>query len=71
MLLVRVGTVCEGVCRSLDPEFDFLVAIRSALVDHGLVESELQALLETLRTDVRKSAPVIAGLPARADGVLG
>ncbi|MFC6719035.1 ABC1 kinase family protein [Natrialbaceae archaeon GCM10025810] len=71
MLLVRVGTVGEGVCRSLDPQFDFLAAIRSFLVDHGIVENELEALFATLRTDVRSSAPVIAGLPARADGVLG
>lgn len=71
MLLVRVGTVSEGVCRNLDPEFDFLVTIRSFLLDHGIVESELEALLDDLRTDVRRSAPVIAGLPARADGVLG
>ncbi|THE64307.1 AarF/ABC1/UbiB kinase family protein [Salinadaptatus halalkaliphilus] len=70
MLLVRVGTVGEGVCRSLDPEFDFLPATRSFLVDHGFIESELEALLEEFQEDVRKSAPVVAGLPARTDTVL-
>ncbi|THE63154.1 AarF/ABC1/UbiB kinase family protein [Salinadaptatus halalkaliphilus] len=71
MLLVRVGTVGEGVCRSLDPEFDFLRATRSFLVDHGFIESELEALLEEIQDDIRRSAPVVAGLPARTDTVLG
>lgn len=71
MLLVRVGTVGEGVCRSLDPEFDFLAASRSFLVDHGFIEGEVEALLEDLRRDLRASAPAVAGLPARVDGVFG
>ncbi|RQG95469.1 ABC1 kinase family protein [Natrarchaeobius chitinivorans] len=71
MLLVRVGTVGEGVCRSLDPEFDFLAVTQSFLVDHGFIESELEALFEDVRADVRKSAPVVAGLPARIDTVFG
>ncbi|WP_394741923.1 ABC1 kinase family protein [Natronococcus roseus] len=71
MLLVRVGTVGEGVCRSLDPEFDFLGATRSFLVDHGFIESELEALLAETRTDLRESAPVLARAPARFDSVFG
>ncbi|GAB7020932.1 ABC1 kinase family protein [Halostagnicola bangensis] len=71
MLLVRVSTVGEGVCRSLDPEFDFLAATRSFLVDHGFIESELEVLFEDLRDDVRRSAPVVTGLPARIDTVFG
>ncbi|TYT61371.1 ABC1 kinase family protein [Natrialba swarupiae] len=71
MLLVRVGTVGEGVCRSLDPEFDFLETTQSFLVDHGFVESELETLFEDVRADLRRSAPVVAGMPARLDAVLG
>ncbi|WIV68358.1 ABC1 kinase family protein [Natrialbaceae archaeon AArc-T1-2] len=71
MLLVRVGTVGEGVCRSLDPDFDFIAVIRDFLIDYGFIETELRALLEDVRTDLRQSAPVAAGLPARADRVLG
>ncbi|RKD89275.1 ABC1 kinase family protein [Halopiger aswanensis] len=70
MLLVRVGTVGEGVCRNLDPTFDFLETTRSFLVDHGFLEREFQVLLEDLQRDLRESAPVVAGLPARADSVL-
>ncbi|QFU83097.1 ABC1 kinase family protein [Natronorubrum aibiense] len=71
MLLIRVGTVGEGVCRTLDPEFDFLGVTRSFLVDHGFIESELEALLEDVRTDLRESAPVLARAPARFDTVFG
>ena len=71
MLLVRVGTVGEGICRSLDPEFDFLDATQSFLVDHGFIESELEALFEELRGDLRTSGPAMARIPGRADSVLG
>ncbi|AFZ71931.1 ABC1 kinase family protein [Natronobacterium gregoryi] len=71
MLLMRVGTVGEGVCRSLDPEFDFISVTQTFLVEHGFIENELESLLGEVKTDVRRSAPVLAGLPARADAVMG
>ncbi|WP_049896414.1 ABC1 kinase family protein [Natrialba chahannaoensis] len=71
MLLVRVGTVGEGVCRSLDPKFDFLATTQSFLIDHGFIESELEALFEDIRDDVRQSAPIVAGLPAQVNTVFG
>ena len=71
MLLIRVGSVGEGVCRSLDPDFDFIDVTRQFLVDHGIIESELQGLLEDLRDDLRQSVPVLAGAPARFDRVFG
>ncbi|WP_335998820.1 ABC1 kinase family protein [Halorientalis halophila] len=70
MLLVRVGTVGEGVCRQLDPEFDFLVVIRRFLVEEGFIEHELQALAEETWTDVQRSLPALTRLPARLDRTL-
>jgi predicted unusual protein kinase regulating ubiquinone biosynthesis (AarF/ABC1/UbiB family) len=70
MLLVRVGTVGEGVCRQLDPEFDFLAVVRSFLLDRGLIESELEALLDESWGDVQRSIPALARLPARVDRTL-
>lgn len=67
MLLIRTGTVGEGVCRQLDPEFDFLVAVRSFLIEQGLIESEFEAFVEKTRTDLLQSIPTLAGLPARFD----
>lgn len=71
MLLIRVGTVAEGVCRTLDPEFDFLVAVRSYLVREGHAKTEVETLLADVRADFRRSLPVVAGLPHRLDSVLG
>jgi predicted unusual protein kinase regulating ubiquinone biosynthesis (AarF/ABC1/UbiB family) len=70
MLLIRVGTVGEGVCRQLDPEFDFLAVVRSFLVEQGLIESELAALVEESWTEIRLSVPALARLPAQVDRTL-
>jgi predicted unusual protein kinase regulating ubiquinone biosynthesis (AarF/ABC1/UbiB family) len=67
MLLVRVGTVGEGVCRQLDPEFDFLAAVRSFLLEQGFIESPLEALLEETVMDARGSIPALARVPTRLD----
>ena len=71
MLLIRVGTVGEGVCRQLDPHFDFLAVTRSFLVEHGFIESEIEAFIDELRRDLRASVPVLAKAPARFDRVFG
>ena len=70
MLLIRVGTVGEGVCRQLDPEFDFLAVVRSFLVEQGLIESELDAIVEETWTDIRRSLPALARVPSRFDRTL-
>ena len=70
MLLIRVGTVGEGVCRQLDPEFDFLAAVRSFLVEEGLIEGELEAVAAESWADVRRSLPALARVPARMDRTL-
>jgi len=70
MLLIRVGTVGEGVCRQLDPEFDFLAVVRSFLVEQGFIESELETLIDETWGDLRHSLPALASLPDRADRTL-
>jgi predicted unusual protein kinase regulating ubiquinone biosynthesis (AarF/ABC1/UbiB family) len=70
MLLVRVGTVAEGVCRQLDPEFDFLVVIRQFLVEQGFIENELEAMVEEAWRDTQQSLPALTRLPARFDRTL-
>ncbi len=70
MLLLRVGSVGEGVCRSLDPEFDFLDAVQSHLVDEGHARRELRKEVDELREELLRSVPVAAGLPRRLDTVL-
>lgn len=70
MLLIRVGTVAEGVCRQLDPEFDFVAAARSFLLEEGLYEFDVEALLRDISTDLRGAAPALVRLPTRLDRVL-
>jgi predicted unusual protein kinase regulating ubiquinone biosynthesis (AarF/ABC1/UbiB family) len=70
MLLIRVGTVGEGVCRQLDPEFDFLTVVRGFLVDQGLIEGEFEAILEETWADARRSIPALARVPDRIDRTL-
>jgi predicted unusual protein kinase regulating ubiquinone biosynthesis (AarF/ABC1/UbiB family) len=67
MLLIRVGTVAEGVCRQLDPEFDFVAFVRSFLIEHGLFEEEIRDIAGEISTDLRTSVPALARLPTRAD----
>jgi len=70
MLLIRVGTVGEGVCRQLDPEFDFLAVVRSFLIEQGLIESELRTVVEESWSDLQRSIPALARVPARFDRTL-
>ncbi|ARS88944.1 ABC1 kinase family protein [Natrarchaeobaculum aegyptiacum] len=67
MLLIRVGSVGEGVCRQLDPEFDFVGVTREFLVEEGFIESEFRGLLEDVRDDLRTSLPALATAPAQFD----
>lgn len=70
MLLVRVGTVGEGVCRELDPSFNFITEIRTFLIEHGFVERELTAMRREAIEALRESAPAMTRVPSRLDRVL-
>ena len=51
-------------------EDDFLVAVRTFLLEQGFIESELRAILDETWTDARRSMPALARVPARLDRVL-
>lgn len=70
MLLIRVGTVSEGVCRSLDPEFDFVRAARSFLVEEGHMESGLEELYTEVRTEATEGAWSLLRTPAKLERTL-
>ena len=70
MLLLRVGTVGEGVCRRLDPEFDFLSAVQSYLIREGHAERELRSQMRELQTELTRSLPIAVELPRRLDTTL-
>ncbi|NLV06957.1 AarF/UbiB family protein [Haloarcula rubripromontorii] len=65
-LVVRVTTVLEGVCRTLDPEFDFIEIISEYVMERGAgddirerVKTELQdAVTSSTRSAVRTAPKV-------------
>ncbi|WP_424004107.1 ABC1 kinase family protein [Haloarcula salina] len=68
-LVVRVTTVLEGVCRTLDPDFDFIEIVseyvreRDAVDVEGAVRSEVEeAVTGTARSLVRTAPAVEAAL---------
>lgn len=67
MLLLRVGTVGEGVLRGLDPEFDFLAAAREFLVAHGYRERGVRQWTEGMGTDAAGALRAAVRLPAKAE----
>ena len=49
-LVVRVTTVLEGVCRTLDPEFDFIEIITDYVMEQGAADTG-----EAIRAEVRET----------------
>ncbi|MBX0293948.1 ABC1 kinase family protein [Haloarcula nitratireducens] len=68
-LVVRVTTVLEGVCRTLDPEFDFIEVITDYVMEQGATGAG-GALREEIRETVTQSArSSVTALP-RAEAAL-
>ncbi|KTG26923.1 ABC1 kinase family protein, partial [Haloferax profundi] len=70
MLLIRVGTVSEGVLRQLDPEFDILSAAQEFLMAHGYRERGATMWFEGMRGDATTSARSTVRIPAKLERVL-
>ncbi|MGM0592111.1 MAG: ABC1 kinase family protein [Halobacteriota archaeon] len=70
MLVIRVGTVSEGVLRQLDPEFDFIAAARQFLRSHGYLGRGARAFLSEARGDVSASARAALRIPASVEDTL-
>lgn len=70
MLVIRVGTVSEGVLRELDPEFDFVDAAREFLRTHGFMERGARMMLEELRTDIEATTKALIRIPPKVERAL-
>ncbi|WP_276271612.1 ABC1 kinase family protein [Haloarcula litorea] len=68
-LVVRVTTVLEGVCRTLDPEFDFIEVITDYVMEEGLDDAG-DALREEVQRRATASARSLATTAPRAEAVL-
>ncbi|KAB1191278.1 MULTISPECIES: AarF/ABC1/UbiB kinase family protein [Haloferax] len=70
MLVIRVGTVSEGVLRQLDPNFDFLTAAQEFLVEHGYRRRGAEAWFKGMSDDATASVRSTVRVPEKLERVL-
>jgi predicted unusual protein kinase regulating ubiquinone biosynthesis (AarF/ABC1/UbiB family) len=68
-LVVRVTTVLEGVCRTLDPDFDFIEIITDYVMEQGRSDAG-EALREEIRETVTSGARSLVTTAPRAERAL-
>ncbi|MFB6223128.1 MAG: ABC1 kinase family protein [Haloarcula sp.] len=73
-LVVRVTTVLEGVCRTLDPEFDFIEIISEYVMEQGAtddirdrVQTEVQETVTSTARSLVRTAPKAETVLDRAE----
>ncbi|AUV81954.1 hypothetical protein C2R22_10100 [Salinigranum rubrum] len=69
-LIVRVSTVLEGVCRTLDDEFDFIAVVNDYVREQGRSEENVQALVDRFQGSLSEIVSGIVGAPVGIDEVL-
>ena len=69
-LVLRVATVVEGVCVTLDPEFDFISVATDYLTEEGYREESIKQFLEGAGDQVQRSARSLVTVPPKLDRVL-
>jgi len=69
-LVLRVATVVEGVCVTLDPEFDFISTATDYLQEEGYYERTARDLAENAGRQAQRTAEALFTVPPKADAVL-
>ncbi len=69
-LVLRVATVVEGVCVTLDPEFDFIEVATAYLTERGYREESVRRLVEATGEQVRDAARSSLRIPPKLDDAL-
>jgi len=69
-LVLRVATVVEGVCVTLDPEFDFISTATEYLRDEGYYEQTARDLAEDAGRQVQRTTEALFTVPPKADEFL-
>ncbi|MFC6765721.1 AarF/ABC1/UbiB kinase family protein [Natrinema soli] len=67
MLVLRVGSISEGVLRQLDPEFDFLAAAQTFLREHGFMERAVRMKIAAMRSELETSLWALLRLPMKLE----
>ncbi|MDY6818169.1 MAG: AarF/ABC1/UbiB kinase family protein [Halobacteriales archaeon] len=69
-LVLRVATVVEGVCVTLDPDFDFIAVATDYLTEQGYREESIRQFIEESATDIRDAAQSSVRLPTKFETAL-
>ncbi|MGM0604258.1 MAG: ABC1 kinase family protein [Halobacteriota archaeon] len=69
-LVLRVATVVEGVCVTLDPEFDFIAVATAYLTEEGYREETVRQLASEARTQLQRTTEALVTVPPKLDDVL-
>jgi len=69
-LVLRVATVVEGVCVTLDPDFDFIEVATEYLSEEGYLEDTARRLASDAATQTRDTARALFTVPPKLENVL-
>jgi len=69
-LVLRVATVVEGVCVTLDPDFDFIDVATSYLREQGYIEAGARQFVEDRVDEVNRAVQSSVRVPAKAEAAL-
>ncbi|MFB6069835.1 MAG: ABC1 kinase family protein [Halanaeroarchaeum sp.] len=69
-LVMRVATVVEGVCLTLDPDFDFIAIASQFLTERGYREESVRKFLQDAGDDLQAAARASVDIPPKLDRTL-
>jgi len=69
-LVLRVATVVEGVCVTLDPDFDFIEVATGYLREQGYIEEGVRDFVEDRVREVRDAAESAVRVPPKLEDAL-
>ncbi|WP_408957021.1 ABC1 kinase family protein [Natrinema sp. 74] len=69
-LVLRVATVVEGVCVTLDEDFDFISVATDYLTEHGYREESIRQYLDETGRQLRRSGESLTRIAPKAERAL-
>ncbi|MFC7251341.1 ABC1 kinase family protein [Halomicroarcula sp. GCM10025324] len=69
-LVLRVATVVEGVCVTLDPDFDFISVATSYLQSQGFIAAGARTFIEDRAQEVQDATRSAVRIPPKLESVL-
>ncbi|AHG00155.1 membrane protein [Halostagnicola larsenii XH-48] len=69
-LVLRVATVVEGVCLTLDPDFDFISTATDYLTEEGYREESIRKYLEESGEQIRRSGESLTRIAPKIERTL-